>query len=381
MQSVLALFCLAWWLLAFAVVRNLRNARRLADLPPGPRDDWPSVTTVMPACNEADTLDAAVRTRLADDYPDQQLILVNDRSTDGTRAVADAIDDPRLRVLHNQTLPEGWLGKVHALKLGVEASDSTWILFSDVDVHVATGALRRAVHLAESQGFDLVAALPTIRPAGSWMNGMHALFLRVLYAAFDPVACENPASKTAFGVGAFTLVRRSALDASPGFDAFRMAIADDLMLGRTLKASGARCTALNGAGAVSVDLYPRPADFLKGSEKNAWGVTAGFSLLRGLATTLAFALLEFSPFVLAVWGPTPGLRGLGVASIAVAIGLSRFVLLANGRRGGAGLLFPLGSLLFTWAMLRGTVLGFLRGGLWWRGTFYPSSAFRDARRA
>ncbi len=267
MNVIAALICAAWWLLALLLLRNLRNVRLLSELPVPERDDWPDVAVIMPARNEAATLDAGVRSRLGDEYPGLKLVLVNDRSDDDTGAVADTIaaEDPRLTVIHNSELPAGWLGKVHALQVGVQSTDTPWILFSDVDVHVGPHAMRAVVHYAESEGFDVVAVLPTITSHTLLTHALQALFLRILWAVFDVKALQNPKSKFGIGVGAFTLVRRTALEASPGLSAIRMEVADDLMLGRTLKASGARCSGLNGAGATSVDIRPPRARL------RAWG--------------------------------------------------------------------------------------------------------------
>ena len=89
MNVIAALICAAWWLLALLLLRNLRNVRLLSELPVPERDDWPDVAVIMPARNEAATLDAGVRSRLGDEYPGLKLVLVNDRSDDDTGAVAD----------------------------------------------------------------------------------------------------------------------------------------------------------------------------------------------------------------------------------------------------------------------------------------------------
>lgn len=383
MSLLAALLCATSWLMAAALARNLRNARRLSELPTPERDDWPEVAVVMPARNEAATLQAAVRTRLLDDYPALQLVLVNDRSDDATGEVADALaaEDPRLQVIHNQELPDGWLGKVHALHLGVRATDSPWILLSDVDVHVAPTATRAVVHHAESRGLDMVAVLPTIVSRTPLMSALQALFLRVLWSVFDTSAMENPRSKFAVGVGAYTLVRRTALEASEGFAAIRMEVADDLHFGRMIKASGARCAGLNGAVATSVEIYPTTRDFVLGAEKNAWGVSAGFNLLQGLAVGLGFAAFEFGPWLVLCLADGFALRLFAAATCFVAVQASALALVGNGRRAWAALLYPAGSLLFVWTMLRGTVIGFRRGGLQWRDSFYSNESFREFGRA
>lgn len=97
------------------VLRNLR-----------PREParWPSPSVVIPACNEGATIEDALRSRLAQGYPELEVIVVEDRSTDATVSIVDRIaaEDPRLRALHIEELPRGWLGKLHALHRGAEAA-------------------------------------------------------------------------------------------------------------------------------------------------------------------------------------------------------------------------------------------------------------------
>ena len=381
----LVLLCAAWWLQGALLLRNHLNLVRLADLPVVERDAWPSVAIIAPARNEAETIEQAVRSRLRSDYPELTLVLVDDRSDDETGTIADRLaEDRRVEAIHVTELRPDWLGKVHALDHGVRSSDSTWVLFSDADVHFEAGlgdVLRRVVHYAESRELDLVAAMPTIAPAGPLMAGLHALFLRVMLAMFDPVRIANPNRRFAAGVGAFTLVRRAALDASPGLEAIRLEVADDLQLGMMLKASGARCAGINGASVTHVDLYPGAADFVTGAEKNAWGVLAGFSLARGLVSVALFVAFELAPWLLIAVAPSALGRAFAVATAGVAIGTSMLALVMNGRRPWGGLVYPVGALLFGWAMLRGTLLGWWHRGLRWRGTHYSNATFRRFARA
>ena len=100
-----------------------------------------------PACNEAAHLESAARTILDQDYPQLEIILVDDRSSDGTGALIDLLarEDARVKAIHIDKLPDGWLGKVHALQRGVERAEGEWLLFTDADVHFAPTMLRRAV--------------------------------------------------------------------------------------------------------------------------------------------------------------------------------------------------------------------------------------------
>src|SRR5215813_7146952 len=125
--------------LAYAGVQTWGTSRVMQGLPlladdasPTP-PEWPSVSLIVPARNEEASIGPAVRSRLAEGYPALEVVLVDDRSTDGTGAVMDAIaaEDPRVRAIHVTSLPEGWLGKLHALREGLQLATGEWLLFSD----------------------------------------------------------------------------------------------------------------------------------------------------------------------------------------------------------------------------------------------------------
>jgi glycosyltransferase involved in cell wall biosynthesis len=127
---------------------------------------WPRVSVVM-ARDEARDIAAAVASRLADDYPDLELILVDDRSADGTgRIAAEAAGgDGRFAAVRVDDLPAGWLGKVHALHCGARRATGEWLLFSDGDVTVGPGMLRQAIAWCMAEKIDLLALVPAFGTA------------------------------------------------------------------------------------------------------------------------------------------------------------------------------------------------------------------------
>ena len=240
---------LAYWLYSLvAVIRVVRTVPRLASLTP--RDDgrWPRVSHIVPACNEADQLGTAVRSRLEEGYPDAEFLLVNDRSTDDTGVLCDrfAATDARVRVLHIDDLPPHWLGKVHALHRGTRLATGDWLLFSDADVHLRPGTLRRAITYCEQHGLDHLAVFPDIWRGTRMLDITLAMFLRLSCLAIRPRALADPRSRAAIGCGAFNLVRRSAFARTPGFEGLRLDVVDDVALGQMLKQHGARSGVMNG---------------------------------------------------------------------------------------------------------------------------------------
>lgn len=339
---------------------------------------WPPFSIIIPACNEAETLEPAVRQLLEEDYPGLEIVLIDDRSTDGTGAIVDrlAASDPRIQPVHVADLPAGWLGKVHALHQGAARAAGEWLLMMDADVHLRPGTLRRAVAYAEHHKLDHVAGAPDIWSRNLLLRVAIASFLRTFCVTLRVWAVPDPRSKAFVGVGAFNLVRRAALDRTEGFPWLRLEVADDVGLGLMLKQSGARSTLLNAHGHVRVEWYRSLTDMAHGTEK-AFASVAHCSVARVLAVCAVATALDAAPLVaLAGWG-VPGLMPLGGLMLASAA-LSVVVLHRWG--GGAiwaGLLFPLALPLNVFFLLRCGWLGWRRGGIVWRGTLYPSSLLKN----
>ena len=376
---VAALVATVFWIaVAAAIAAAIRNVPPLAGLPLEQDRAWPRVSIVIPACNEAASLEAAMRAKLRDDYPNLEIVLVDDRSTDDTGAIADrlAADDPRIRVVHVTELPADWLGKLHAMHRGVLLATGEWLLFSDADVHLAPGTLQRAVAWAERRGLDHVAAFPHLRPVSFWLDATLSYFVRLVCLGLRITAIEDPASKASAGVGAFNLVRRSAFDRTPGLEAIRLEVGDDVALGAMLKRSGARASVLNGRDAVGLEFYASLGEMTRATEKNGYAVMGRYRLWRVFVGTAMLLGLELAPWIAIVLAEPSWVRGVGAAAAVVGIASTVAANRWLGRPLGPALAAPLGAILFAWMMLRSGWLGWRRGGLLWRGTLYPIAVLR-----
>jgi glycosyltransferase involved in cell wall biosynthesis len=376
---LLACACLAWFGMAAAIHRNLRPAPWLRKLRPPEPTTWPSLSLVIPARDEAETLEAAMASRRAEDYPAMDLVLVDDRSTDGTGAMADAPADaePRLRVLHLDTLPSGWLGKVHAMQRGVEAATGDWVLLTDADVHIAPGTLRRAVAHCEAEGLDFLAVVPRMRPVSLLLDATLVVFLQLICLGLRHRAVADPDSPVGMGSGSFNLVRRELLMEHGLLERVRLEVADDLALGLAAKAAGLRCGVLLGGDAVQVTFYPSLGAMFRGSEKNGYAVLGRYSLWRTWLGSTAFLLVWLGPLLaLGAWWQ-PGLQILGAVTLMLATAQLGGLARSNGWSPLVALLWPVGAVLFTAMMLRSGWLGWRRGGLVWRDSFYPTAMLKD----
>lgn len=377
----LTLACLVVVAETARVLRNLRRLRRLDRVPVPVPARWPSVSVVIAARDEAADVGHAVRSRLAEDYPALELVLVDDRSTDGTGrlALAEAGGDARLTVTRVEALPKGWLGKLNALHTGVQAAKGDWVLFSDGDVSVAPGTLRRAVAYCEANGLDHLALLPGFEAPGWVMGGVWAVFLRGLLVSVDPVAVRDPSRKAAMGSGGFNLVRRVAFDRTPGFAHLKLETADDVALGVMMKQAGGRTEFIDGSAVAKVPLYRTVGHFLRGIEKNG-ATTATVPAWAVAVVFLALWALICAPVVALAVGPEPWLRALGAATLTLYTWSEAHMVHRTGGRWAHALLWPLGGVIVGWGMVRATWLARRNGGVSWRGTFYSLEELAEGRR-
>lgn len=372
---------LYWLRQLFLIRRVIQSVPRLEEADSDGPADWPKVSVIMPACNEADTLEAAVRARLADDYPNIEYILIDDRSDDGTGDIAEQLarEDHRLQVIRNRQLPEGWLGKQYAMQLGAKRATGDWLLFSDVDVEHRPGALKRAMDLCRAKNLDHLAVLPRIRPSTVLIDCVIVPFLRMLCLESKAWAVEDPNSPAYFGVGAFNLVKRAAFARTPGFDWLRLEPADDMALGMMLKRHGARSSLALGTGFLDIHWYRTVREMATGSERATYTTFYNFSLARALGYNLLLVAAEFAPFA-ALLAPLPAVRYIGIAMILLALYVSASVNRWMSHPLWLALLWPLGILVMAVLGVRAGILGAVRGGIWWRGTFYSNTVLKPGRR-
>ena len=380
-RALITLFCLVWIAQAVVYARNLRGMRSLVKLMPPEPESWPRVSVIVTARDEAATIGPALATRLADTYPDLEIVAVDDRSGDDTGRIIDELAerDPRVVPVHVDDLPPGWLGKVHALSAGAAAANGEWLLFSDADVHVNPDTTRTAIAHALHEGFDHIALIPEYGCGSLWVEAVWAVFLRIFGIMFDFAGIRDPGNRNAvIGSGAFNLVRREAFDSTEGFEWLRLETTDDIALGMMMKRNGLRSEGLDGRGAVKVLIYENLPAFYRGTEKNA-GAVLGAPLWLLAPGVLVWLTLEWSSLIAMALGPG-WLRVLGIVVAVLVTALHIHALRTNTGRIGAAPLWPVGSALFASTLLRATWLAHRRGGIMWRDTFYPLEEIIAGRR-
>jgi glycosyltransferase involved in cell wall biosynthesis len=365
----------ATWLVQTLAAR--RGMSQIADLnQPGyamaPGARLPRVSIIVPARNEEAMIEAAVRSLLAIGYPDYELVVVDDRSEDATGAILDRLKTEfgeQLAVVHVRELPAGWLGKTHAMWTAAQAGTGEWLLFSDADVLHAPDALLRAVVYAEQERAAHMVLLPTMQMESVGERMMISFFQSMCIFAHRPWKVRDPKARDVLGVGAFNLVRREAYEKIGTYQSMRLSVVDDMRLAEKVKAAGLASRVAFGEGMVTVRWAVGAGGVVRNLTKNFFAhlrYNLGFALLA----TLGMLWLHLGP-----WLGTAFATGWARAGYAVALGslLAVYGLMGKRTKIGIGyvLLHPAASLLMAYILMLSTALTLGRGGVVWRGTFYP----------
>ena len=266
--------------------------------------ELPVLSVVIPACNEASHIGQALRSLLDQDYPKLEVVVINDRSTDDTGEILERLADRdnRIKVIHIDKLPAGWLGKVHALHQGVKQATGEWYLFTDADIYFQPGALRRSVCYAKHYRLNHLACVPDVHNKGFWLDiAVRSFFLMLcLGARVAEVNREN--SNRPIGIGAFNLVEAATFHNTPGFEWLRMETVDDYGLGVMIKQAGGRTRLVVALKDMSVPWYENLGAMIKGVEKNTFGAAAKYSLARLFLIELFLLGLVMAPLVSLISG-------------------------------------------------------------------------------
>ena len=368
---ILAILAAGFWVPAGIWLMSKRHAfTMLASVLVEDEDPLPAVSIVIPARNEERNLEQALQSVLALDYPDLEIIVVNDRSTDTTGAILAkmAERDARLVVVTIDDLPAGWIGKPHALHVGAQQARGEFILFTDADIVFHASALRKAMAHVQAHQFDHVTLIPQGTMPGLFLRTLSATFGMFMFILFKPWKARNPRSRCYMGIGAFNLIRASAYRAIGGHEPVALRPDDDLRFGKLVKDDGYRQDVLNGRGMVTLEWYRSVAELIDGLMKNMFA-GMGYRVSLVIAATLAALVMHIWPWI-GVW-VTGGWLQAGYAVTVVMMIVSFGVTMGPfGVKFWQGLLLPLTVGLLVYIQCRSAALALWRGGIIWRGTFY-----------
>ena len=339
----------------------------------------PRVSIIVPACNEEEDIEQGLSGLLALDYDNYEVIAVNDRSTDRTGEIMDRVAESpaahgRLRVVHVNELPPGWLGKTHAMWSAGQQAGGDWLLFTDADVLFKPEVLRRALAYAESENADHVVVFPRIIMKRPGEKMMIAFFQTLFTFGHRPWRVADPDTKDHMGVGAFNLVRRTAYEAVGTYKALRMEVLDDMKLGKVLKNARFRQRNVFGEDLISVRWAKGAMGVVDNLTKNFFAVLS-FQWWRTVASVFGLFFLNLGPF-LGIWLA----HGWARVPYVVALGSMFLIYLGMSFKSSIPpyyfLLHPISTMMFEYTLIRSMVLTLRNDGVTWRGTKYPLEELR-----
>lgn len=362
---------LVWVLVAIDVAHGLRQIPRLDQQALLADEECPRVSILFAARDEAEKLPGALQTLLSLDYPDYEVIAVDDRSEDGTQKILReaAAKNPHLKVVRVDSLLAGWLGKPHALHQAYMRSTGEWLLFTDADVHFAPDVLRRAMGLTLAKQWDHLPLLADVLMDTVAEKIALTYFAFAFTLAMRPWRVSMPDKGSYIGIGAFQMIRRSTYEKIGGHKRLAMEVVDDVKLGKLAKLEGARCGVAFPGTMVRVRWHAGLPNIVRGTTKNFFAA-AGYELWRASAQILGTLLLCVVPFVALPFVRGWALLFAAIAS-ALAIATQAMVSIRFETPPGYALAHPIGALLMVWMVARSTFVTLRQGGIVWRGTFYP----------
>jgi chlorobactene glucosyltransferase len=269
------------------------TAIHLAPLPPG--IPTPLISIIVPARNEARNIRRCVEALLAQTYPNFELIVVDDRSTDATpQILASLVDaDNRLKLIQGHDIPPGWAGKPHALVQGVAAARGEWLCFIDADTFGIPDLISSSYLAALEHDADLFSMLTDQELGTFWEKTVLPLVFTGLAFGFPADKINDPRQPDAIASGQFMLVRWEIYEAVGGHGAVRDRIDEDKAIAEVVKGAGYRLFIADGRALACTRMYTSLPEMWEGWTKNIFlGLRDRLGLLTfGAAVALLGALV------------------------------------------------------------------------------------------
>jgi len=330
-----------------------------------------TVSVIIPARNEERMIRRAVGS-LAEQPEVSEILVVDDRSTDGTARVLASLaaEVPKLRALDAGPLPEGWVGKNHAAWQGAQRASGAWLLFTDADALHLKDSTARALFQAADSGAGMLSFSPAQEMHRWWERAMIPFVYCRLAQLYSYAAVNDPRSPAAAANGQYLLIRRDAYEAVGGHAAVRGEVLEDVALARRAKDAGVRLHFAPDDGMVRVRMYPSFRAMWEGWTKNLCPLVT----LPGQRVTREFlSVLPWIPWLCLTLAPAyPTVAVLGVlllagrhANYAAALRRNRFP--------SSSVVYYMVAVLLYCAALAVSDWHYARGRVTWKGRQYPVS--------
>jgi hypothetical protein len=365
--------------MTLATLHHQRWARRLPELesllPPADNSQSSVVrcSVIVAARDEVARLEATVRHLLAQRLVAVEVIVVDDRSTDGSQDIMRrlASEDARVRAMRVDLLPDGWLGKSHACHMGASAATGDWLLFTDADCWLKPDVIARALRVAARDAADHVTLTPGVAAETLGAQAWHLAFLGSLAGWISGVNRDRTGAH--LGIGAFNLVRTSAYRDCGGYEALRLTVVDDVKLGLLLHRAGKRTRAFLGGDDVECHWGTTVPRMIKIMEKNYFAAI-DFRLAPVVAGATVLTLM-CATSIIGLWTGSAAGIAAGLAPWSLALPAAVYARRLGWSAASAAVTPVFYPILFA-ALVNSTVITLRQRGVRWRDTFYSLDTLR-----
>jgi chlorobactene glucosyltransferase len=351
--------------------------------------ELPFVSVVVPARNEESKIARCLESLALQDYPNFEIVVIDDRSTDGTAEIIASLAQrfPNVKHVQGKENPDGWIGKCNALNQAMAHASGEWVIFTDADTCHEPNSIRDSVSYALMNKCDLISFVPVQELGSFWER----LVMPVLLGSFlcgDPFhTVNNPANERAYAYGQYILVRRSTYQLVGGHQSVRDEIVEDHALARVFKTKGYRILVGDGKGLYTVRMYTDFHSLWHGWTKNLYSLIECrpgnlFLVLLGINCAVLLPFLEIvglaSKVADAFIAPTGAATEL-LGEMVILIAIQLFCLILTYRRtcdhhSGVDwrhfLLLPAGALAVTALYLSSAYHVFSGSQVNWKGRRY-----------
>lgn len=369
----LALINLFW--LAF-MIQAIAGLRRIEYLPEDVEPvSTPKVSIIVPARNESRIVAQALQSLLGQDYPNFEIILIDDHSEDDTFAIASALaeHDSRLRAIRSSELPGDWRGKAWANQQGAAFAKGNWLLFTDADILYHPSALRLALATAQKEKLDFLSIVPHMQCDAFWSRVILPGFAIILNMVRPIHQSNNPSDSTALAAGGFILTKTLIFRHENGYHRVRESMAEDVRLAELYKSEGYKIrTYLTRSELLVTRMYDSFAGLWDGLSRHAFE-GSNYSAVRMCAAIAGAYLLIVAPAVLGIlalvfgWQTIAFLCAFPILSMAaVQIRCNRFFKVSS----LYFFSFPVTTALYGLIMMNSMLSYYLGGGNHWKGRRY-----------
>ncbi len=350
---------------------GFNQLKNLSTQPCLEQSQLPTVSIILTALNEEKDLENTLLALNNLNYPNFEIIAVNDRSTDKTADILTRLQKklPRLKVYHINTLPQDWFGKNHGLHVASQYATGEWILFTDADVLMEKDALLKAMSYTLQNKLDHLTIFECHSQQRFWLNILLLGHYITYSMVMKPWRIRYSWSKKSLGHAAFNLVKRKSYEDCGGHQPISLECLDDLKLGELLKKNGYSQDTVDGKDLVKREWYCSVKEMISGMEKNSFAFY-NYRLLALIRDLILVIFVFIFPLVIAV-SCAGWLRWVSALDIALTLFISAYVAKHFRVKLRYAMFYPLAICMLTYSILNSVIATYRNKGVIWRGTHYP----------